>query len=85
METLLQYIDIENIPVELGGTSRETLYQQPGPWQPKLDLAIKENRMEEKNDELFVEYFLTDDEKQKQKINLKKESIKIYKSSIDQA
>lgn len=41
--------------------------------------------MEEKNDELFVEYFLTDDEKQKQKINLKKESIKIYKSSIDQA
>ena len=25
-ETLLQYIDIENLPVELGGTSRETLY-----------------------------------------------------------
>jgi CRAL/TRIO domain/CRAL/TRIO, N-terminal domain len=71
-------IDLENLPVDLGGTCLRDVREDHGPWSQALELSYQNKSIYHHDRKLVHTYFLSEDEKREEEIKnaqkLKEES-----------
>ena len=60
---LLEVIDADKLPVELGGTFQGNIRENHGPWKEALEKSYKNKTLLHHDKKLVAQYFLSDQEK----------------------